>query len=409
MMDKLRTRLPQLGGGDKVIWFIFIFLGICSMVLIYSASSNQLFSPTERHNLLPFVRAHGMYLIIGWLVAFFIQFMDYRKIAPFSRLCWLLALVIIVCTLLFGGGETDIVKRSVSIFGMKIQTFYVVLFLVIIYMANELAHAGKRINERRKYYMFLCFVGVICLLLMTQNVSTAIILVFTTLFMLFISDLNWKPFWATVGLLGAVFVILVITSGFHLNALDRFATVHARVERFFQAPEDTRTYVENMTEREVDNIRQDIQLEGAVATGGFFPVNGPGKSIYSNMPQSYSDCIFAIAVEEYGAIFGVILLSMYLILFYRIFLIIQRVPNAFGAYLAGGFGFWITLQALMHISVCVGVMPNTGQTLPMVSWGNVSIMMTSICFGFILSISRTTGNEKVSVSQQQETEEVEGE
>lgn len=405
-MDRLKAKFPQ-PVGDKVIWFIFIFLGICSMVLIYSASSNQLFSPTERHNLLPFVRSHGIFLIIGWILAFFIQFMDYRKIAPFSRLAWVFAFILIVCTLLFGGSETDIVKRSVSIFGVRIQTFYVSLFLVIIYMANELAHAGPRINERRRYYVFLCFVGVICLLFMTQNVSTALILLFTALFMLFISDLNWKTFWATVGVLVVIFVILVMTSGFHLNALNRFATVHARVERFFQAPEDTKTFVENMTEREVDNIRQDIQLEGAVATGGYFPVNGPGNSIYSNMPQSYSDCIYAIAVEEYGAIFGIILLSVYLILFYRVFLIIQRVPNAFGAYLAGGFGFWITLQALMHISVCVGVMPNTGQTLPMVSWGNVSIMMTSICFGIILSISRSIKTEKKSVKQ--DTEEVESE
>ena len=392
-METLRNRLAQVK-GDKVIWFIFIFLGICSIVLIYSASSNQLFSPTERHNLLPYVRAHGLYVLVGWLLAFLVQFIDYRKIAPFSRLAWLFALIIIIYTLIFGGNDAGLVKRSVSIFGIQVQTFYIVLFLLIIFMANELAHAGERINERRRYFLFLAFVGLFVLLLMTHNVSTALILLFTTLFMLFVSDLNWKPFWATVGLLIAMVLILVATSGFHLHVLNRFATVHARVERFFNAPEDTRTFVENMSDAEVDNIRQDIQLEGAIATGGYLPVNGPGNSIYSNMPQSYSDCIFAIAVEEYGAIFGVILLSMYLVLFYRIFLIIQRVPNAFGAYLAGGLGFWITLQALMHISVCAGVMPNTGQTLPMVSWGNASIVVTSVCFGIILNISKSKKENK---------------
>ena len=403
MLDTLKTKMAQVK-ADKVIWFIFIFLGICSIVLIYSASSNQLFSPTERHNLLPYVRSHGIFVFIGWAIAFLLQYFDYRKIAPFSRVAWLLALLIIIYTLVFGGNDSDIVKRSVSVFGVQIQTFYVVLLLVIIYMANELAHAGPRINERRNYLIFIGFVGLFCLLLMSQNVSTALILLATALFMLFISDLDWKPFWATVGVLAAVVIILVMTSGFHLHFLNRFATVHARVERFFNAPEDTKTYVENMTETEVDNIRQDIQLEGAIATGGYFPVNGPGNSIYSNMPQSYSDCIFAIAVEEYGVIFGVILLSLYLVLFYRIFLIIQRVPNAFGAYLAGGLGFWVTLQALMHISVCAGVMPNTGQTLPMVSWGNASIIVTSICFGLILNISRST-KEKTTKNQEIEEDE----
>ncbi|MBO4402785.1 MAG: FtsW/RodA/SpoVE family cell cycle protein [Bacteroidales bacterium] len=390
--------------GDKVIWFILFFLGICSMVLIYSAASNQLFSPTERHNLMPFVRAHGMFVLLGWLLAFLIQFVDYRKIAPFSRIAWLLALGLLLYTLIFGGSETDIVRRSVTIFGRQIQTFYIVVFLAIIYMANELAHAGTKINNiKRRYLPFLGFVGSLCLLLMSQNVSTSLILLFTTLFMLFISDLGWKPFWLTVGVLVAVVLLLVATSGFHIGFLSRFATVHARVERFFNAPEDTKTYVENMTEAEVDNIRQDIQLEGAVSTGGYLPVNGPGNSIYSNMPQSYSDCIFAIAVEEYGVIIGALLLSMYLILFYRIFLIIQRTSNAFGAYLAGGLGFWITLQAFMHISVCVGVMPNTGQTLPLVSWGNVSIVITSICFGIILNISKTK-NEKTTIISEGEHE-----
>ena len=102
-------------------------------------------------------------------------------------------------------------------------------------------------------------------------------------------------------------------------------------------------------------------------------------------------------------IIGALLLSMYLILLYRIFLIIQRTSNAFGAYLAGGLGFWITLQALMHISVCVGVMPNTGQTLPLVSWGNVSIVITSICFGIILNISKTK-NEKTTIISEGEHE-----
>ncbi len=144
-----------------------------------------------------------------------------------------------------------------------------------------------------------------------------------------------------------------------------------------------------MRDSDVDNIRQEVQVEGAVSTGGILPLNGPGNSIYSKTPQIYSDCIFAIAVEEYGVLISCLLIFAYLLLFYRIFLMLRNVPTPFGAYLAGGLGFWIVFQALVHISVCVGVSPNTGQTLPMVSWGNASIMVTSVCFGLLLNISKS--------------------
>ena len=84
-----------------------------------------------------------------------------------------------------------------------------------------------------------------------------------------------------------------------------------------------------------------------------------------------------------------LLVLLYLLLFYRVFLMLRFVPTPFGAYLAGGIGFWVVFQALVHISVCVGLSPNTGQTLPMVSWGNVSILVTSVCFGLLLNISKS--------------------
>ncbi len=390
--------------GDKVIWILLIFLSLCSMVLIYSAASNDLLGPTERHNLMPYISSHGFYLLLGWLVAFVVQYVDYRKVAPYSRLCLLVAFIILLCTLFVGHPSED-VRRSISIFGHQIQTFYIVVLLVIVFMANELAHMGERINDlKHGYFPFLAILFVFALLLMTQNVSTSLILLFVAFTLLFISDLKKSTWFITVGIGLSVVVILVATSGFHLGALSRFETVHARVERFFNAPGDTKTYVESLSEADIDNIRQDIHMEGAVSTGGIFPVNGPGNSIYSSMPQSYTDCIFSIAVEEYGALFGALLLFCYMVLMYRVLLIVRRLSDAFGIYLACGIGVWITFQALLHISVCVGVAPNTGQALPLVSWGNVSILTTCTALGLLLNISKAKSKKKHTYQKEENHE-----
>lgn len=385
------SRLKNWFGGDSVIWIVLAALCAASTVLIYSAASNQLISPTERHNLLPYVRSHILFLLIGVGMAALLQHVDYRRLAPFSRLCYLLAVVVLVLTIALGK-STGGVQRSITFFGREIQTFYIVVLLMIVYMAHAVARFGPRINDiRRVYIPFLLLVGAVSAGLMSQNVSTGGILMMVCLFILFVSELKLKYWLATIGVFMALLLLLVVTSGFGIRQLDRFQTAHARMERFLDKGDEkaVRLRVAEMNDDAVDNIRQDVLLEGAVSTGGFFPVNGPGSSIYNKTPQIYSDCIFALAVEEYGVILSSLLLLLYLILFYRVFLMLQHVPTPFGVYLAGGLGFWIVFQAMVHISVCVGVIPNTGQTLPMVSWGNVSIMVTSVCFGLLLNISKS--------------------
>lgn len=383
--------LSQWFGGDKVIWFVVVFLAICSMILIYSAASNQLFSPTERHVLWPYLTSHGLFLLLGLLLVFCVEKIDYRKYAPWTRICYVAALILLLCTILLGR-ETGGAHRSLAIFGHEFQTFYVVVLLVLVYAAHALARMGESINDVRRVYLpFLCSILIPVLGLMTQNVSTGLILLITCFFMLFISKLKFRILAYTIGVLAVGCGLLIATSGFGLSVLSRFATVHNRMERFFSGSEskDVKTYVAEMRDADVDNIRQDVQLEGAVSTGGILPVNGPGSSIYSKTPQIYSDCIFALAVEEYGVLLSSVLILVYLLLFYRIFLMVHHVPTPFGVYLAGGIGFWMVFQAFVHISVCTGVLPNTGQTLPMVSWGNVSILVTSVCFGILLNISKS--------------------
>ena len=396
----MKLKLQKPFEGNNIIWVVMFILCFCSMVLIYSAASNQLLSPTERHNLLPYIRSHGFYLVLGLLVAGVVQHFDYRRLAPFSRICYILAVVLLLLTIIFGKNSNG-VQRSIEIFGRQVQTFYFLVLLVVVYASHAIALMGKRINDIRKEYIpFLIWVMLLTVVVMTQNFSTGFILLSTVMFMLFISELKLRV-WLITGLFFVLlFVFLVATSGLGIKRLHRFQTVHARVERFFDrsAKQDVATVVANMSGKEVDGIYQEVLTEGAVATGGIFPVNGPGNSIYNNTPQIYSDCIFALAVEEYGVLLSVLFLIVpYLLLFFQVFLMVGHVPTPFGAYLAGGLGFWIVFQAMVHISVCTGVFPNTGQTLPMVSWGNVSILVTSVCFGLLLNISKSKKKNRENV------------
>lgn len=396
----MKLKLQKPFEGNNIIWVVMFILCFCSMVLIYSAASNQLLSPTERHNLLPYIRSHGFYLVLGLLVAGVVQHFDYRRLAPFSRICYILAVVLLLLTIIFGKNSNG-VQRSIEIFGRQVQTFYFIVLLVVVYASHAIALMGKRINDIRKEYIpFLIWVMLLTVVVMTQNFSTGFILLSTVMFMLFISELKLRV-WLITGLFFVLlFVFLVATSGLGIKRLHRFQTVHARVERFFDrsAKQDVATVVANMSGKEVDGIYQEVLTEGAVATGGIFPVNGPGNSIYNNTPQIYSDCIFALAVEEYGVLLSVLFLIVpYLLLFFQVFLMVGHVPTPFGAYLAGGLGFWIVFQAMVHISVCTGVFPNTGQTLPMVSWGNVSILVTSVCFGLLLNISKSKKKNRENV------------
>ncbi|NLJ83021.1 MAG: FtsW/RodA/SpoVE family cell cycle protein [Bacteroidales bacterium] len=374
--------------GDKIIWIIAACLGIFSMIVIYSAASG-LSNDLAKQNFLFYFRSHGFNLLLGFILIYIVHLFDYRWFGRISRIGFVFAIILLVATIAFGH-ESNEAKRE--LFG--IQTFYIVEFFVIIFLAQIIAKWGNEINDiKHKFLPLLGAILLVSVLIMTQNVSTSIILLITSFVLLFISPLKKKIFFTTLVILLLFGGLFISTNGFGIPGFNRFETVKNRVERFFDAKEtDIEKYVKTVNP---DNIRQEILAEGAIATGGIMPVNGPGNSIFNSyLPQCYSDYIFAITVEEYGAIIGIVLIFFYLIIFYRVFKIIRYTKSVFGVYLAVGLGFLIVFQALIHVLVNIGLFPSTGQTLPMFSWGGMSIIVTSICFGVILSISKEAKREK---------------
>jgi len=196
-------------------------------------------------------------------------------------------------------------------------------------------------------------------------------------------------------------------AGMNNVVTQRAETWVKRVDRFIgDNPEDT-----SLTEN-----YQPLQAKIAVGTGGFFG-NGPGNSVQRNfLPHPYSDFIFAIIIEEYGILGGLIVLFLYLNLLYRSILIVRKCDKTFPAFLVLGLSLSVVFQAFINMSVAVGLMPVTGQPLPLISMGGTSILFTGAAFGIVLSVSREVRKEeeaknrriaeKKAVEMEEEIEEI---
>jgi len=258
-----------------------------------------------------------------------------------------------------------------------LQTSDVAKVALVIYLARSLAKYQNELNDFMlvsKYFMLP--VAVICGLIMPENLSTAVMIFGISIIILFIGRVPFKFLLAYIGIAVVVIVLfaMVLTVVMKSNRVEVWKN---RIENYFSGKEDP------------DGNYQSNQAKIAISTGGLFG-KAPGKSTQRNMlPQSNSDFIFAIIIEEYGLIFGAIpLILAYMILLFRGITIAKKCETAFPAYMVMGLIIMIVVQAILNMLVAVGLFPVTGQTLPMVSWGRTSVLMMSFSIGAILSVSR---------------------
>ena len=259
----------------------------------------------------------------------------------------------------------------------SIQTSDIAKVALVIYLARSLAKYQNELNNFivvTKY--FFVPVAIVCGLIMPENLSTAILVFGISMIIMFIGRVPFRFLVAYFGMAVAGIVLfgLVLTYVFHDNRVPVWID---RAEHYFSSKVD-----------EAGDY-QSNQSKIAISTGGLFG-KAPGRSTQRNMlPQSNSDFIFAIIIEEYGLLLGAIpLMLAYMILLYRGITIVKKCETAFPAYLVMGLIIMIVIQAMLNMMVAVGLLPVTGQTLPMVSWGRTSVLVMSFSIGVILSVSR---------------------
>jgi len=373
MMEHIFSKLK----GDKWIWIIVILLSIWSLLAVYSSVGPLAYKEGKGTEIYLF--KHFFTVAAGFGLMYLSHKLDYRYYAGISKLLMLITIPLLLYTLLFGSKVNDASRwLTIPIINQTCQTSDLAKLALITFLARMLSRKQEEIKDVKK--SFIPIMGAVCLvfvLIALANLSTALMLFGVSVLLLMIGRISFKQI-AVVCMGGAVLLTLVMLLG------PRKETYVSRIKGFFQ----TESVHEGNTSFQDDKNFQANNAKIAIATGEMFG-KGVGNSVQRNsLPHPYSDFIFAFIIEEYGTVGGAVLLFLYIALMYRIIRIVTMSPRAFGAFLAAGLGFSLTIQALANMAVAVGLGPVTGVPLPLVSMGGTSILFTSIALGIILSVSR---------------------
>lgn len=360
--------------GDPIIWIVIIVLSLFSILTVYSATG-MLAYRFQEGNTTYYIVKHLFYLLIGFTVMFFVHHIPYRYFSRMSQLLLYLSIPLLLLTLILGTRLNEASRwLTLPVIGITIQTSDLAKLAIVMYVARHLSLRQDRIKEFR--YGFVPVIVPVCivaLLIFPANFSTAAMVFTACMFLLFIGRIKTSHLllFALTGIIAAGIFIGVALS---LNKEGRIHTWKARVENFVSGESEENYQVE--------------QSKIAIATGGILG-KGPGNSNQRNyLPHPYSDFIFAIIIEEYGMLGGIVIVFLYLFLLYRAGHIVQRSPRTFPAFVSIGLVLLLVFQALINMMVAVNLIPVTGQTLPLVSMGGSSQLFTAIALGIVLGVSR---------------------
>jgi cell division protein FtsW len=358
-----------------VIWTIVIFLSLVSLLAVYSATGSLAYREQGGHTEYYLFKQLSV-LGMGLLIIYFAHRVNYTIYSRAAQIGFIISIPLLIYTLAFGHNINDASRWiRLPVINLTFQTSDVAKLAIFMYVSRQLSKRQHVITDFRKGFLPIIIpVGIICVLIMPANMSTALLLGASCMILCFIGRVPVR-FLASMVLAVAVLVLLMFAiaklTGFEM----RTGTWVSRLEHFFQE----------------DNAEQPYQVQQAniaIAGGGILG-KGPGNSTQRNfLPHAYSDYIYATIIEEYG-IFGAFLILMaYMLLLLRSIRIYRKCPYAFGAFLAVGLSVTLVIQALTNMAVNVGLFPVTGVTLPLVSMGGSSVIFTSLAIGIILSVSR---------------------
>ena len=378
--------------GDKVLWALLALLALFSFFPIFSASSNLSYvigngSPWQ------YLLKHAFILITGFLLILSVHKIPFYYFKGISILLLPIVILMLIYTL-SQGTMIDGVNASrwikIPLIGISFQTSSLASLILMIYVAYYLDKIkDQKINFKKSLLPLWTPVFLIFLLVFPTNLSTSLIVI-STVFLILIYGCYPVKYLLRIFLFGlllfTIFIFLAIQ--YPDKAPDRLGTWINRVENYFN-PSLSK-----------DGNYQIERAKIAIATGGITGL-GVGKSVMKNfLPQSSSDFIYAIIVEEYGLIGGIMVILIYLLILFRITVILHHASSVYGKLLIIGSGLPVIIQALINIAVALNIFPVTGQTLPLLSSGGSAAWVTCMAFGIILSVSKERFNlEKTKQSE----------
>ena len=372
--------------GDRVLLVIIVLLSLFSFFPIFSSSS-YLSYVIGGSSPLYYLIKHFVVLLFGFALMFSIKLVPYNLYKGISIILMPIGALLLAYTLSKGtliAGSAASRWIDIPIVGISFQTSSLAAVIIISYVARYLSKVDlKNIRFKETVLPLWLPIFLYMLLILPTNLSSAFLIFSSIVLILFISGFPFRH------MIKMFFILILLLSSFYFlaktfpdNFPNRIDTWISRVENF----------------NSVQNIDASYQIERAkmaINNGGLIGV-GAGKSIMKNhLPQSNSDFIFAIIVEEFGIVGGSIIVLLYVLMFFRILVITHKVEDKFGKLLVSGLGILILVQAFTNVSVATQIIPVTGQNLPLISSGGSSAWMTCISLGMILSVSSSIKKKKI--------------
>ena len=378
-MDLLRSIFK----GDKVIWIIFLFLCLISIVEVFSAASTLTYKSGDHWG--P-ITQHSIILMVGAVVVVFMHNIPYKWFQVFP--VFLLPLSVVLLGLVMMMERINGAARWMTFMGIQFQPSEVAKMAVIVTAFILSKGQDEDGASPKAFKRIMIITGVVCLLIAPENLSTAALLFGVVFLMMFIGRVAIKKLLILAGALAGVAIIgvafLVLTKNSDLPFLHRFDTWRARIEKF---TDDTEVPAAKF---DIDKDAQIAHARIAVATSNVVG-RGPGNSVQRDfLSQAFSDFIFAIIVEELGLIGGAFVVFLYVCLLIRVGRIAKKCDRTFPAFLIIGIALLLVSQAVFNMMVAVGLAPVTGQPLPLISKGGTSTLINCAYIGMILSVSRYT-------------------
>ena len=393
--------------GDGVIWTVFLFLCLISIIEVFSASSNLSF---KTGNYLGPVLKHCALLAVGVVVMICtmnIKCRYFKLVTPFALFISFILLIVVF----FVGESTNGSQRWIEFLGIQFQPSELAKGAVILATAQIISAMQTPTGADKRTIKYVLLVTLpIAALIMRENLSTAVLLVVVVFLMMFIGKVPGQQLGKLLGAMAALvaFVVAMVmvfgedkekvaqdavgkemveqTAPAEENALEkvfhRFDTWKARIDNFlddeYVAPADV-----DITGTDAQESHANIAIASSNVIG-----KGPGNSVERDfLSRAESDFIYAIIVEELGVIGAVVVCMLYIVLLFRTATIANRCAKVFPALLVMGFAMLLVVQALFNMAVAVGLVPVTGQPLPLISKGGTSSIINCVYIGIILSVS----------------------
>ena len=393
--------LKDIGGaakGEKVIWSIVTLLVIVSVLAVYSATGSLAYKERAGQTSYYLIR-QILFTFFGIIVIYAIHLINYKMFSRLALWFYIISIPLLVYTLIFGTNLNEANRWiTLPVLNLSFQTSDFARLSLYMYLARQLSRKQHCMQDLKTGYLPLIIpVALTSLLIAPANLSTALLTATTGMLILFMGRARMK-FLINTALIAAIPVVLLVIAAVvtyqpeistsndaaiitTVQRTGRVGTWIKRVQHFIYANDDQLPY-------------QVQQANIAIAKGRWFGL-GPGNSEQRNfLPHSYSDFIYAIIIEEYGFIGGLLLLTLYIVFLYRCIRLQRKFPYAFGTFLAMALSINLVIQALVNMGVNVGLLPVTGVTLPLVSMGGTSIVFTCISIGIILSVARNLESAK---------------